>query len=651
MAKQLVGPVEQHIDKAVLAVAVLVLIGAVVKYLVTSPNHVELRGEAVSPSEIDDIVAARAADTLMQIQRARPTIDDEEDGDVDLAAVFADAAALSGMDLATPLPAVVPIAPDVPEVGATGPLKGFITLADVVPLSQPVAVHGRTTLRLGENGRDPPDPPDDMYDAFDKSVNWVTVSAVFDRKAQVETNARHFGSSQSSVIFAGIEVQRQEQAADGTWPDDGWVTIDPLHQTPPPETPEIKLIVEGGEVVADEDSIRGLETFIENIEDPKAQLDLIRPLPPVVRNGDPWRFPIITSRRDVLMMDDEYLFPNKPPAASPEDRYTTWWEDVIEQPETTTEPTGQQRIVRLFKAADELMQKAEQQWDVALANDAAEAFSDLQTERDASQQDLDRAARREREARQLGRDIRRHPRRGKRGGTRPRGDRSDKRPLEPKQQVWAIDARPGSVKGGKTYRYRMRALIYNPYAAAPKVLKDHNDATKPVLVGAWSEPSAPVAIEPATRFFVSNSYEARQTVAVEIYQWVDGVWVKGRARVGVGDGVAVTARSKVPLPNGEVDNAKIDFDAGATIVDIDFDRPYRQRRKKGRTGVRFESRKPDTVVVLRGKDGRLIERFLSTDKASPERKALEAKQWRPPRPVKEQRPRRKRAASSDLGGP
>ena len=72
MAKQLVGPVERHVEKAIVAIAGVVLIAVIAKYLVTSPNQLELGGEMGDPSTIDRKVADKAAEVRARIQDHRP---------------------------------------------------------------------------------------------------------------------------------------------------------------------------------------------------------------------------------------------------------------------------------------------------------------------------------------------------------------------------------------------------------------------------------------------------------------------------------------------------------------------------------------------------------------------------------------------------
>ena len=51
MAKQLVNPIERHIEKAIVGVAGLVLLGAIARYLVTSPNQIDLGVHGQDPFE------------------------------------------------------------------------------------------------------------------------------------------------------------------------------------------------------------------------------------------------------------------------------------------------------------------------------------------------------------------------------------------------------------------------------------------------------------------------------------------------------------------------------------------------------------------------------------------------------------------------
>ena len=53
MAKQMINPVERHFEKGVLGAAVLMLIGIIALYLISSPNQLEIDGQKATPSTID----------------------------------------------------------------------------------------------------------------------------------------------------------------------------------------------------------------------------------------------------------------------------------------------------------------------------------------------------------------------------------------------------------------------------------------------------------------------------------------------------------------------------------------------------------------------------------------------------------------------
>ena len=53
MAKQVVNPIERHVEKALLGLAGIALIAVIVMYVVRSPNQLEIGGDMVTPGEID----------------------------------------------------------------------------------------------------------------------------------------------------------------------------------------------------------------------------------------------------------------------------------------------------------------------------------------------------------------------------------------------------------------------------------------------------------------------------------------------------------------------------------------------------------------------------------------------------------------------
>jgi hypothetical protein len=204
----------------------------------------------------------------------------------------------------------------------------------------------------------------------------------------------------------------------------------------------------------------------------------------------------------------------------------------------------------------------------------------------------------------------------------------------PIQQIWVHDAEPGSIEGGKTYQYRLRATIANRLAGEPGKFRDPRDATVLWIPGPWTEP-AEIAVEPTTVFFVTSKDARKDQIAVEFYRWFEGVWVKAkRFKFGVGNAVRGQDRCEVPSLHDpmEADRALVQFESGASVVDIDFDRPYRDRKRgAARDGVKFGSPSTACSTVLMDAAGHLQERFVPTEKGHPAKRQYASRVWQKPK--------------------
>jgi hypothetical protein len=566
MAKQLVSPVERHLEKAILGVAGILLLGAIAKYLVTSPNQLEMGGEAVSPNTIDEKVAEKAAVVRLAIRNARPP----ESGVEPLYEVLIDVLdPFRHAGLSIEAPAAVPIGPEVPTVDKVVIRAGEKKLVEMMKLGKPIVRHGRSTFIRDSDGTG--------GDSF-PPADWVTVSAVFNVEQQMQRQMHEYGPKRNEVIFGRVEMQRRARRDDGSWSE-----------------------------------------------------DVIRPLPLDVQDGTAWGVPIITSRRDVLLQDYEYLYPNQPLEGEPDDRY----------PDAPTEVTGaidvdrtpQQIIKGLLEESRQYLELAQQTRSLGDVTKAYNrAFSAKQhpaaTRRDKT--DADGLMRR---ANQLEDDIKRGIRPGRRHEPVRPGPVEKTQERLHSQQLWIHDAWPGSIKNGNTYQYRLRVWIYNCLAGEPNKFSDPHDAKTVFIEGPWSEPTDPVMIELDTYYFVTNSDAKKDIVSIEMCKWFEGVWVKDRFKFKVGDALNDSSRQKVPpLEGGEgFDMPLITFAADASIVDIDHQRRHRERKRAGRGGVKFEPLSPTCSVVFVDSEGRLHERFLPTDKGHPAKATVLARVWKPPR--------------------
>lgn len=615
MAKQMINPVERHFEKGVLGIAVLMLIGVIALYLVTSPNQLEMDGQKVTPSTIDARLAQKAT-TIRE--RIRNTIVDVEVPEKLFPEFESTLAPLNK----SPLRATGDFGPDIPKVDQAGDLVGQAKLVEVFQMEKPRISLGRSTYKLeSDNG-----------ELSYPVANWVTVTSLFDVKQQSERQRLAFGATRSNVLFGPIEIQRRKRHPNGSWSDDDWALVKSWPSYKPSRIPSLRLQKQKGKLAISRSQLKDLENFVNNLDEAILQWDLIRPLMPDVINGSKWRFPIITSFRDVLMQDDEYLFPNEPPSLNPEDRYGF-----------ITEVENKPKAVKLTKAQEhaQSLKEGEQLLKLAIKNnsvdDATRAFNKAAgviRDPTANKNLKDKANKLKDRAEQAISDIGRRLRVPR---NRPDAQADDDTPVRqklPVQQIWAHDARVGSIESGSTYQYRIRATIYNQLAGEPLKFADPQHASLIFIPGKWSEASSPVTIPPDIEFYVTSSDVKRQEVGVELFRWFEGVWVKGRRfKYKIGD--QITGQSKAVVPSFEIadetERATVDFDANATVVDIDFSRNYRDRKSGGRTrkGVKFGSPSRETAIVFVDAAGELYERLIPIEKGHPAKKSAKAREFKP----------------------
>ena len=639
MAKQLVGPVERHVDKVVLGVAGLALIVVVAKFLVTSPNKLEMRNETVTPSTIDQRVQEFAQSVRQTIRSANPP---EHELDV-LETEFASTVASFRADGEFAWPVVAALLPKVPLVGPPVVIIGDIHLISAPPPGKPVVVVGRSTLYL---------PPEDGVgegedSLYYSSVNWATVSALVDVDQLRTLQRNKYLPDREEVYFARVEAQRQEIGADGSWPEawDDVAAFVPYVEQSQRMPPTITLSTEDGRITVDHPVMLRIKSYFNELERPVTQLNLIRPMPPEMVTETFWTLPVIpgTSRMAVLLMDDQYLFPDQKPAEVPDDRYP----DAVEYDQDFEDNSGADDTEsiadanrRLFKEAALLLKQGERENSLDLVTQAQNKWFEIISPSNtlAGQKspaaDVARAMKLRDDAEQVKRNIRRRVR--NRPGPRPGGGPPGVHRRLPMstQQVWVHDATEGSLQSGKTYRYRVRTWLYNRMAGLPNLLADSNDATIPILATEWSEPSAPVLMPADRRYFLTTANKSRNEVGFEFFQWFEGVWTKprGTKKFSVGDIMSFVARAPLPDPEDpeEVDMAELQFSADATLLDIEFDAKTPQRTRTRRKGIGFEDHQDTTVAFVDSK-GHVFERRLTTDKSHPGRAIARNKVYMPPR--------------------
>ena len=180
-----------------------------------------------------------------------------------------------------------------------------------------------------------------------------------------------------------------------------------------------------------------------------------------------------------------------------------------------------------------------------------------------------------------------------------------------------------TAESGKRYRYRVRAVLFNPNFNRPDVL-DPDDAMKPFLVGEWSEPSEEVYVEPTTEMMLAeNKTNQADRAQFSVYHWLarEGRWVGVDAAWFVGQIVGTGAIKPIEVPHYDPKDGKVTivkqpiegFDTGIAVLDVS---PSQIRDNVG--GLDFTIQPPKEVVVV-NQYGDLIHRKELNDLADVKR--------------------------------
>ncbi len=606
MAKQLVNPVERHVDKVVLGLAGLILLGSIARFLVTSPNQLEIGGEAVTPSSVDRKVVQAADAARDRMINAPVEVERPERRFADFESRLTP---FEDNGLAQTLPAAVAFGPAVPLIDvrkAVGEAK-LVSVAAMTP-DPPVVLYGRTLFEVPQRGGQSRREP----------RNWVTLTASFDVKRQMEVQREEYGAARKEIFFGPMQIQRRAQRLDGSWADDDWADVIPTPALDLPPMPKVEFEMEGDRTVVPGLQLAAIETFFSKISEPLLQLELIRPMiyAWVPGRGDPWTVPIVTSERDVIAQDAYYQ-------EKPSNRYLEE-EDVV-----TEEIPSAQRLDQLERDLAAAWQHKSEEAATIVYNEALTIEEDT----DTGQSLRKRAERLRAKANQRIGDIKRWTNlRGPAAGGAP-GPQAKQVAALPVQQLWAHDAGADSIQSDRVYQYRVRPTLYNRLLGEPVRFRKKDDAAVVFAPGQWSQ-AVEVRILPDVSFFVTGEDERNERVNVEVYQWFEGVWVKSsRFKFALGDKLSGESRNDVPawdVDESVPENVLVQYEADATIVDLDFKRPLRERKRgSGRGGVKFGSAKESCSVVLLDAAGRLHERFVPTDKYDPDKKTYGSLVYKP----------------------
>ncbi len=132
---------------------------------------------------------------------------------------------------------------------------------------------------------------------------------------------------------------------------------------------------------------------------------------------------------------------------------------------------------------------------------------------------------------------------------------------------WAYD---DTVQAGQTYRYRIRLGVFNPVAGTEEFAQsDLSYKDKVILWSGFSDVTEPVSIPAMLYFFPVNMQEASKAVEVQVSKYALGYWYNEQFMVKRGETIGTVADTKVEQSSQDLMlPERIDYDTGAILVDV-----------------------------------------------------------------------------------
>lgn len=652
MAKGSLNIVELHIEKIVLGVAVLFAGYMVWMFVVGSPNTVEYNGQEYGPTTLHEAIKQNAQQLETAVRNAKPP-EQEDDPELEKSIVAAHQEGVLAPLKAAPLPntAELPVATvlgqkiEVPGLEAFQETPRSVALTKPLAPMEPVAVAGwsvavreRPELATDETSRtgrpagnvftvNPTrrDVRDQTNASAAEPVSWVTVGAYFDTDAQQKAfEDAGYPPFRARPYVVGMDVQRQEKLANGTFSD--WSLVTGSKAMPELDVPEPELNPESDEL----SNKQALDEAFATIK--ASQSSLKQPGFFEVVAGDEWIMPPLTGWEDAARQALNPIAkapkgpkaPKEPEPTNPirnpgRDRGGAQPIGVPPRTPRPTQPQGpspKKQIDDDIDQARQAMRSGDYQEAKRLAEQVARNSNASRNQIRQAERIVDEADAEIAKGGGAGAII---------PGSRFPGMATDNtasrlitHPDEDYEALWFND---DTVEPGKTYRYRTRVKLWNRYVGQGRLMKDRAQATQAVISGEWSEPTPEVWVAPDTVFFVKSASFDKPEIRVEVYKRIgddEPQWVSSQFDVRAGDEIGGMSRVKI----GD-DRREIDFSTGAVALAVETKKPVLIRDER-RGEIEYREMESAVLTYVNPFDGQVLQQNQAEDRASRLREKLES---------------------------
>jgi hypothetical protein len=632
MRSSSINIVEQHIEKVILAAAIgfTGYLGYI--YFLGEPYTVEYNGQQAGPTNLDELILKKAQDLDRRIKDTTvPEIEPVPDysqqlerqfeeglwprtfGPLDRSVAFGEPLMIKGesLDPANPIPLVRPLAPS----------------ASVVTRGRSIVRRRQVSFAEGADS-----------DAVTAPVSWISVSALWDRGAQADAHKQAgYVSYRQLPYMLPPDVQRQELLDSGEWSE--WELVQNSDAMPAFDVPELKFNPNTGQLenkLAIDDAFQRVKSL---------QLNLIQPRFFDVIEGDLWLIPPLKGYSDSdLEARKEAMAEQKDEGRGRGGRGGGRGGDDDDDDgeggrgggrggdggggggdgrDGGGDGGGGGRRGDFVNAEDGYRQalQAYVEGEYKTAFDTIEAVIENGELRGSLSRDAENLKKLI-ENRLIRYEMARP--RWMAGGVRQVNDPDQ----EDRYAMWFND---DTVVPGKTYRYRLRANLWNRYVNQPIGLANPQDSRLVALPGEWSEPTAAVEAVPAHEVYVIRT-DADRSIKASVWTWHRGWWFEETFQVAIGEeiGELTTVRSPLAAMSEDEDEddgggrrrprrdravEEVDFRTGLVLVDVRQDEPRGERDTDARGGVSYSTSNTSLAVVTDKNTGATYELRLFKGRA------------------------------------
>lgn len=534
---------EKHIEKLVIAIAVLVCIWILFTRAVFSPNRVEFDGSKLGPGEIDNRVIEKAkglADSLSEKPKSRSAYDPcfpVFDKLVDSAIKDVN------FSLHWPKPGMAPKEarierkyrlPRVEEIEITDVECGNICTVAYVPI---VKITEETTYT--EQTSQPND------------IDIVTVEGRFDISELYEIFYESFASDNikpdwrdpclASPVFAAVDLQRRQVRDDGS--ESQWQQI-----------PRVKIDVykEMFEIIENARDLPagGIELRVLQFDDPEVVMGLLQP-----------------ESYQIASADEEWF----PPSLYK--KYEKYSRDLeADERHRLLEEKRRKRESQLAERRSAAERGSREAGDSRNARTGGASRRTAPKERDRSRRTT---TSRDRKSRERDRSTRRASEIDSMDDIYEQFDEiliSGETDFSEMDELLAFWAHDDSVEQGKRYQYRIRLGIFNPIAGTNQFVREDEDKKETAIL--WTDFVETKVIEIPQRlvFFAGDIQETTNTVTVQVSRYVLGYWYSRDFMVRPGEVIGNVVEYE-PADEFEktltVTPEVIDYSTGVVLVDVE----------------------------------------------------------------------------------